>query len=84
MFLKELIQTENIFHNRQELPDVYAVNGAIYICKLFVFLLDQTFYKRNCIPFIMSANDSIDIDTIDDWKRAELLYQLEQFQNFNK
>lgn len=72
-FLKELIQTENIFHNRQELPDVYAVNGAIYICKLFVFVLDQTFYKRNCIPFIMSANDSIDIDTIDEWKYAEYL-----------
>jgi pseudaminic acid cytidylyltransferase len=32
------------------------------------------------IPSYLAA----DIDTIDDWKRAELLYQLEQFQNFNK
>jgi N-acylneuraminate cytidylyltransferase/CMP-N,N'-diacetyllegionaminic acid synthase len=74
-FLEELIQTEDIFHNRQELPDVYAINGAIYICKLSVFLSNQTFYKGNCIPFIMSAHSSIDIDNKNDWDYADFLFK---------
>jgi CMP-N,N'-diacetyllegionaminic acid synthase len=74
-FLDELIKTESVFHNRQELPDVYAVNGAIYICKLSVFLSNKTFYKGNCIPFFMSVRSSIDIDNKNDWDYADFLFK---------
>ncbi len=74
-FLEDFIQTEKTFQNRQELPDVYAINGAIYICKSHVFIQDRSFYERNCMSFVMSYSDSIDIDTQNDWDYVEYLFK---------
>ena len=65
---------ENIYHNRQDLPELYANNGAIYICKCDYFLKNKSFYKNECLPYIMGKKESIDIDTIDDLGYAEYLF----------
>jgi CMP-N,N'-diacetyllegionaminic acid synthase len=54
---------------RQELNDLYLPNGAIFIVKGSE--IDQGIYHSNTIPFEMSLNDSVDIDTIEDFKKAE-------------
>jgi CMP-N-acetylneuraminic acid synthetase len=58
---------------RQDKPKVFIVNGAIYICEWNVYLKDKSFYKRNCLPYIMDGKNSLDLDSLLDWKLAEML-----------
>ena len=58
---------------RQILPETYIHNGYIDIIK------SDIVYKKNSItgdkiyPYVMDKNEYHDIDTIEDWKKAENL-----------
>lgn len=58
---------------KQELPETYIPNGAIFISCLDKFLLEKSFYSDNTIPYLMSFQDSVDIDTLEDFKFVESL-----------
>ena len=58
---------------RQDLPEVYALNGAIYICRTSVLLKKKTFYPRRTCAYVMPAERSIDIDMPRDLIWAEFL-----------
>lgn len=55
---------------RQDLPVAYQPNGAIYMFTVSDFLARGGFPSNGSVPFIMSATDSIDIDTVDDLARV--------------
>ncbi|MBQ8476256.1 acylneuraminate cytidylyltransferase family protein [bacterium] len=59
---------------RQELPETYSINGAIYIVKNS-FLDDLNLYGDNSFAYIMKREHSIDIDCAFDFKLAELYLQ---------
>lgn len=59
----------------QLLPKVYRQNGAIYITRTADFQQTHRLYQEPCLPFVMDAQRSIDIDTIIDLKLAELMLQ---------
>jgi CMP-N,N'-diacetyllegionaminic acid synthase len=67
-----LEQGKNIIR-RQDLPKIYRLNGAIYVMKTEVFLRKKTFETNDITGYIMSSKNSIDIDTLIDFKFAELL-----------
>jgi len=54
---------------RQKLKPLYLPNGAIYILKGNE--IDSGIYHDNTIPFLMEREISDDIDTIEDFKKAE-------------
>ncbi len=56
---------------RQDLQDTYVPNGAIYIFTIAEFLKRKGFPSNGSLPFIMSSNDSIDIDDKEDLKIAD-------------
>tara|TARA_B100001057_G_C22446702_1_gene793381 strand:- start:25 stop:726 length:702 start_codon:yes stop_codon:yes gene_type:complete len=56
---------------RQFLPKTYLHNGYIDIIKTSI-LKDDTISGKNIYPYIMDKSDTIDIDNINDWNRAEL------------
>lgn len=58
---------------RQELPNYYRINGAIYLCKVDYFLKYRDFYKENSYAYIMKGIDSIDIDNQLDFMIAEAI-----------
>lgn len=58
---------------RQDLPDVYRINGAIYIIKTDVLIENKTFEPDNLTGYIMDNMSSVDIDTSLDFSIAELL-----------
>ncbi|GFZ33726.1 hypothetical protein CSC2_42520 [Clostridium zeae] len=58
---------------RQDLPPVYRLNGAVYVVDREVFLEQKTLEPENMTGYIMESDKSIDIDTIIDFKLAELL-----------
>lgn len=58
---------------RQKLPAVYRPNGALFIIRTSTFLETERFFVDPVLPFIMSAEESIDIDSRFDLQVAEAL-----------
>jgi CMP-N-acetylneuraminic acid synthetase len=65
-FISGISNNDFPFMNRQELPEVFMPNGAIYIVKTKNFLKNSSFWTEKTIPFIMSDEDSVDIDKFED------------------
>lgn len=62
---------EDLFTNRQMLPQIFRPNGSIYVFSSDWFRARGTLATRSISAFVMSQDDSIDIDSVDDFKRCE-------------
>ncbi|MBT2282010.1 acylneuraminate cytidylyltransferase family protein [Paenibacillus polymyxa] len=60
---------------RQELPELYMLNGAIYIIKRDLLMIENLMVGPNNIGYIMPKERSVDIDDEMDLKWAEFLMQ---------
>lgn len=56
---------------RQDLPDAYLANGAIYAVYVKDFLSSKSLIPANTIPYVMPKSKSIDVDTIEDVRLVE-------------
>jgi CMP-N-acetylneuraminic acid synthetase len=70
-FLLPLFSKEYFSKRRQELEDIYALNGAIYISRINDYFINKGFISDRTLPFEMPVDRSVDIDTIEDFKLAE-------------
>lgn len=61
---------------RQLLQSLYLPNGAIFIVR--GDRLEHGFYGDKTLPFVMPSEDSIDVDTAEDLRRAEGLLNQRQ------
>lgn len=64
---------QNINRNRQELPQYYRINGAIYIADIENYLVKKSFYERDSYAFKMPKERSVDIDSELDFLWAETI-----------
>jgi len=55
--------------NRQDLPDCYFPNGAIYVFLVSEFQLRGGFPTNGACPFLMSDDDSVDVDSLEDLEK---------------
>ncbi len=60
---------ETLNPQRQKLKHYYLPNGAIFIVPGKE--LSRGIYHGNTLPFLMNKNDSLDIDTLEDFKKAD-------------
>ena len=61
-----------IVKRRQDLSKTYTRNGAIYICKTnCLFDLAEPFYGKHVAAYVMNPEESVNIDTMEDWEEAE-------------
>lgn len=58
---------------RQDLPVTYLPNGAIYAFRASEFVSRGVFPSNGSVPYMMSEDDSVDIDTPADLQRVEQL-----------
>lgn len=70
--LKRLIDAPPVMR-RQQLPSVYALNGAIYYARAEWLMTNRTFVAAETLAFVMPRARSVDIDTLLDWQIAEML-----------
>lgn len=56
---------------RQDLPPVYALNGAIYIADVAWLRRTRGFVGEGTVAHVMPAERSLDIDTEADWAEVE-------------
>jgi CMP-N-acetylneuraminic acid synthetase len=58
---------------RQDLPPVYALNGALYFGRADWLRRHRTFITADTVGYVMPPERSLDVDTRHDWQVAELL-----------
>ena len=69
--LKIATGEKEIISRRQDLPKAYHRDGAIYLTKTEVLLKENSLYGKN-IGFVdTTAYPYVNIDTQEDWKKAE-------------
>lgn len=71
--LNPLIKNTNNSARRQDLPEFYNLNGAIYIAEKEWLTAKKTFLTSETIAYIMPQNRSYDIDTENDFIICEFL-----------
>lgn len=62
-------------HRRQDLPEVLAPNGALYIFSVAQFRSAGGIPREGVQPYLMSSWESIDIDTLEDIVEIETLME---------
>jgi len=62
-----------IVRRRQDLPKTYTRNGAIYLFKneLLSDSTELNFYGSHVVAYVMKSEESVNIDTMEDWKEVE-------------
>lgn len=73
--LTNYLSLDHVPDRRQELPQVYIVNGAIYLAETTMLLERQTFYTDRTYVYIMPLERSLDIDSKWDLYLAELILE---------
>ena len=51
------------FKNKQDLFPVYRRNGCFYVFNIDKFTKQKDFYLKGCLPYLMSAERSLNIDS---------------------
>lgn len=59
--------------NRQEEVETFLPNGAIYILNYSHLNENNSYYSEKTFPYVMEEVNSVDIDTLIDFKLAEIL-----------
>lgn len=70
-FMKGISNDSFPFMNRQLLPKIYMPNGSIYAIKTKIFIKNKKFFNKKTAAYLMDSEKSIDIDSINDMKKAE-------------
>lgn len=71
----EMFLPEHFYTRSQDLPEAYQDAGQFYWRNLNKPITDITFGKAS-IPIILPRYLVQDIDTLEDWQQAEMMYQL--------
>ena len=64
---------EDVASNRQELPQSYALNGAVYVLEVATLLASRKILDEQTLGYVMPAERSYDIDTETDFLICEFL-----------
>ncbi len=67
------LRPEAINTPRQQLPDYYGLNGAVYIAAIPWLKKHKSFFGKKTYAYVMEPERSVDIDTIIDFRLAEIL-----------
>ena len=69
--ISKILPDASKYGRRQELPDYYELNGAIYIAEIDWLKENKTFTSRRTSGYVMDQENSFDIDTLEDFLSAE-------------
>lgn len=72
----ECLYPEHRFTRSQDLPPAYHDAGQFYFGKAEAFRQGTPLFSSVSSPLILPREQVQDIDTLEDWRRAELLFQL--------
>lgn len=71
--LEPLLKQEQPYERRQDLPDVFVLNGAIYGAQINWLMRSKSFLDDKTTAFVMASERSYDIDTEEDFLFCEVM-----------
>lgn len=71
--MKPFIKQHEIILRRQDSPDIYELNGSIYIAQTEWLSKNETFLYEGTLPYIVPGMRSFDVDTEDDLYLCDLI-----------
>lgn len=74
-FLK-MIWPEHTSSRSQDLIPAYHDSGQFYFFKTATFLASRTLFGTHTVPLVLPESEVQDIDTEEDWKIAEMKYEI--------
>jgi CMP-N-acetylneuraminic acid synthetase len=77
--LKIATGEDQIIKRRQELPDAFIRDGAIYITKAEVIQKQNSFFGTTISYIELDTKGHVNIDTPEDWEKAELIHKKRYF-----
>lgn len=75
------IFNEELVSRRQDLSEVYVINGALYLGNAEFYKREKNFINSETTAYIMPKERSLDIDDMDDWRLAELKLKIKYEKN---
>ena len=74
----DALYPEHIFSRSQDLEEAYHDAGQFYWGRANAFLHDEILFSPVSLPIFLPRHLVQDIDTLEDWKRAELMFSAVQ------
>lgn len=71
----EMIWPDYMNVRSQDLSEAYHDAGQFYWADVQKYLIEKKFLSRDAVPIILPRHLVQDIDTDEDWKRAEAMYE---------
>lgn len=65
--LQPLVSEAKSFHRRQDYPDFFLLNGAVYVAQTDYLKQSRSFFFNRTVGFEMPEERSLDIDTVEDF-----------------
>jgi len=78
--LKDFIKQEARGKNRQELPQFYRVNGAVYLAYCDYLMALNSFFGEGTFAYVMPGERSVDMDGALDFELAEIILKKGKMQ----
>jgi len=72
----EMFYPKNLKKRSQDLEESYHDAGQFYWGKAESFRQQKSIFSKGATPYILPRHLVQDVDTVEDWKRAELMYQV--------
>ena len=73
--IKTIFDKQFLNFRRQDFPETYIINGAIFAFSVKEFLKNNSFPNNGSLAYIMPDKRSLDIDNIDDIKKLKKIYE---------
>jgi len=77
----EMFQSEMFNRRSQDLEDAYHDAGQFYWGNAHAWTEGRQIFSKKSIPYILPRDQVQDIDTMEDWKRAELMFEITHKKN---
>ena len=71
----EMIWPEHRLTRSQDLPETYHDAGQFYWLNVGKYMKTPSVYAKDSVPIVLPRHLVQDIDTFEDWKRAELMFK---------
>lgn len=71
----QISKGDGTIYRRQDAPKVYEYNGAIYIMDAHTLKYTHMHKIPHRVKYVMDAKSSFDLDTMQDWKMAEMMLE---------
>jgi CMP-N,N'-diacetyllegionaminic acid synthase len=56
---------------RQDAPKAYSRTGDFYFTRVETLMQQNSIYGANCLPYVVSHPNRVNLDTLEDWQEAE-------------